>query len=193
MPSIEEQYMRAVEGFRKQKDDFFRDAPESPILEEERATFEGLRYFPAIFALRVIATVEPYPEQKEVMIATSDSQTRVFGRYAALKFTVGGEELTLTGYRGEGHVHDDGEEHFSLFVPFRDALAGTQTYGAGRYLDVEEEVGDDGKPIVVLDFNLAYNPYCAYNEDYSCPLTPAENNLTLAIRAGERVYHDEPA
>lgn len=204
--SIEEDYMRALQQFRRQKDEYFRTEPGAPIPENEQATFKGLKYFPPFFALRFVAPVELLPAGDVVTMATTDGQSRQFTRYATLMFTVENQPSQLTAYRAvnvdaEADDNEDGAEadagdaeHQSLFIPFRDALAGTQTYGAGRYLDVEEEhtePGGHGGAFVILDFNMAYNPYCAYNDAYSCPVTPAENTLTVAIRAGERVYHEE--
>ncbi len=185
--SIEEQYTRALAQFRREKDQYLREDPDSPIPEEERAAFKGLRYYPPLFVLRLAARVERLPEHAVVTVATSDGASRAFVRYALLHFTLDAQELHLTGYRSEAEDPDSQQ----IFIPFRDALSGTQTYGAGRYLDVTEETGPDGAPIAILDFNLAYNPYCAYNENYSCPLTPPENTLPVPIRAGERVYHTE--
>jgi uncharacterized protein len=187
MSSIEEQYARALAQFRREKDKYLREDPDSPIPEEERATFKGLRYYPPLFPLRVAATVERLPERAIVTIATSDGASREFLRYALLHFTIDGQELLLTGYRDA----EDDPENQQIFIPFREALSGKETYGAGRYLDVTEDAGPDGAPIAILDFNLAYNPYCAYNENYSCPLTPPENTLPIPIQAGERVYHTE--
>ena len=186
--SIEEDYMRALAQYRHQKDDSFRDGEQSPIPAEERATFKGLRYYPALFAMRVVAQIERLPNPEHIQMATSDGASRLFERAAMLRFTLDGHAVQLTGYRSADDPEDDGQ---SYFIPFRDALSGKETYGAGRYLDVEEAAAADGTPIVVLDFNLAYNPYCAYNENYSCPITPKENKLEWAIYAGERIYHEE--
>jgi uncharacterized protein (DUF1684 family) len=102
---------------------------------------------------------------------------QIYKRYGRFKFKVEGEETELTLYSNQ-----DG-----FFLPFVDSLAGKETYPAGRYIEVEEL--KDGK--FLLDFNLAYNPYCAYNDVWSCPLTPAENRLKVAIRAGEKIFHEE--
>jgi uncharacterized protein (DUF1684 family) len=106
---------------------------------------------------------------------TGDVQT--YERFGRVRFPVAGEEAALTIYRNEN----------GFFLPFVDALAGNETYGAGRYLEPEEL--PDGT--LLVDFNLAYNPYCAYNENWSCPITPAENRLKVPIRAGEKVFHSE--
>jgi len=183
------EYAAAIAQFRQGKDEYFK-TEESPIAEDERATFGGLHYFPPDYALRIEAKVERLPGGEHIQIATSDNMTRLYERYALLHFKIDGTAQKLTAYRTtDSPTADDGDAAL-LFVPFRDALSGTLTYGAGRYLDVEEEptVGKVNT-VAILDFNLAYNPYCAYNDNFSCPITPSENALPVAIRAGEQTYH----
>ena len=153
---------------------------------EVRHDFEGLPYFAVDPALRFEdLALEPYAgdEPSSFQIPTSDGQLRPAHR--AGTFTVEHESAPrrLTAY-----VLDGGGSE-SLFVPFLDATSGHETYGAGRYLDLEPEL--DGT--YVLDFNLAYHPYCVYAESYSCPLTPAENRLPIRIEAGERLPQDAGA
>ena len=173
-------YKDAVEGFRLDKDEFFRTMPGSPIPEAERAAFEGLPYYPVdealVFENRVL---EPYTgdEPSKFQMPTSDGRLRAAHRAGVLRFELGGALLQLTPYTFDG---GDGE---SLFVPFLDGTSGTETYGAGRYLDLEPE--EDGT--YTLDFNLAYHPSCVYDPKFSCPLTPAENRLPVRIEAGERL------
>ncbi len=204
--SIEQDYTKALAQFRHQKDEYFRTAPESPIPLAERAAFKGLRYYPPLFALRLVAQVERLPASAPIQMATSDGAFRAFVKAATLRFTIDGQEHTLTGYQGAeeagdaedsgdaeeaGDVEDSGDaEEMTYFIPFRDALSGKETYGAGRYMDVHIEDGASEQPIAILDFNLAYNPYCAYNDNFSCPITPPENALPVAIYAGERNYHE---
>jgi uncharacterized protein len=184
--NAEAAYVRALTEMRQQKDDFFREDPDSPIPPIERTIFPGLRYFTPNPDLRVEARVERLKPGEPVVMATSDGSERPFERYALLHFMVDDQHVRLTAYRTPGEIHEP------LFIPFRDALAGKETYGAGRYLEVEPpHEHEGGTEHVVLDFNLAYNPFCAYNEHYSCPIPPRENTLPVAVRAGERVYHDE--
>jgi len=177
------EYRDAVEGFRLDKDEFFKTQPGSPIPEAERAAFSGLPYYAVdealVFENRVL---EPYTgdEPSNFQIPTSDGQLRPAHRAGVLRFEIDGEPRQLTAYTFDG---GDGE---SLFVPFLDQTSGTETYGAGRYLDLEPE--EDGT--YALDFNLAYHPSCVYDIKYSCPLTPAENRLPVRIEAGERLAPD---
>lgn len=167
--------MSQLDDFRAEKDEFFGSA-HSPL--EPGEAFTGLSYFPESDQYRFELRLEP-SAGGEVTIGTSDGQTRTYQRAGLVRFSVAGEEAQLTLLH---HIGDDG-----YFLPFRDATTGKTTYGAGRYLDVDEAEDD----VVSIDFNFAYNPYCAYSPAYSCPLPPTENWLPMAIEAGEMTY--EPA
>jgi uncharacterized protein len=162
--------------FRVEKDEFFAGHPESPLTHAQQNSFTGLKYFPENSTLRQAVEVEPFPSQETVSIQTTGGVPQSYLRYGRLKFNVDGQVAQLTLYSNEN----------GFFLPFIDSLAGKETYPAGRYLEPEEL--PDGKFLV--DFNLAYNPFCAYNEKWSCPLTPAENRLKVAIRAGEKIFHE---
>ena len=173
-------YKDAVEGFRLDKDEFFRSMPGSPIPAAERESFGGLPYYPVDESMVFEGLpLEPYTgdEPSNFQIPTSDAKLRPARRAGVLRFELGGAAYQLTAYTFEG---GHGE---SLFVPVLDQTSGTETYGAGRYLDLEPE--DDGT--YTLDFNLAYHPSCVYDMRFSCPLTPAENRLPVRIEAGERL------
>lgn len=172
-------YESWIAAQRAAKDDYFKRAARSPIPPEERATFAGLGYFAVDPALRFeFLDVGPLPQglAAETQVQTSDGQVRDGKRVGTLTFSIDGTEQHLVGLRLAGS--EDG----SLFVPFKDATNGPDSYGAGRYLDLAAQ--DDGT--YDLDFNLAYAPFCAYSASYSCPLPPAENWLTVRIEAGER-------
>lgn len=177
-------YIAAVNEYRARKDEAFGSSPESPIIEQERgAAFGGLSYFPPNPAYRVVASVIPFAQQEIVPLGSTKGDIRPQVRFAELHFTLAGQELRLTGFQDP--EPSNGNE---LFVPFRDATTGHETYGAGRYLEVEVERGVDSKLFTTLDFNLAYSPWCAYNPAYSCTLPPVENTLDAPIQAGERIY-----
>ena len=168
--------MTELKNFRAEKDDFFASHPQSPLTSLQKRTFTGLRYFEENLALRLEVTVTLFPEREEIEIQTSTGDVRVYVRFARFEFAVDGQEAELTIY----------ETEHGYFLPFVDSLAGTETYPAGRYLD--PELLPDGRFLV--DFNLAYNPYCAYNDVWSCPLTPFENRLKVPVRAGEKIFHE---
>lgn len=161
------------ERFRREKNEFFRTSPHSPLTPEQQRTFLGLRYFPPNPELALVVKVDEFPEINIVPMQTTTGDVQPYERYGEFRFQVEGEEVRLTLYRNE----------HGYFLPFSDALAGQETYPAGRYLEPEQL--PDGRFLV--DFNLAYNPYCAYNDRWSCPITPAENRLKVPIRAGERL------
>ena len=176
----EHSYQAALEGYRKEKDAFFKTSPHSPIPEAEREAFDGLPYYPLDEDLVFEGLgLEPYAgdEPTSFQIPTSDGKLRPARRAGTFTFELGGAPRRLTAYTFENGQSD------SLFVPFLDATSGHETYGAGRYLDLEPD--EDGT--YAIDFNLAYHPSCVYAPQYSCPLTPAENRLATRIEAGERL------
>jgi uncharacterized protein len=178
-------YVRAINEQRRQKDRFFAVALQSPLPHEERhGRFAGLAYYPPDPAFRVTAEVVPFARPEIVQLATSTGEVRPQVRYAELRFRIGRQNARLYGF-ADPHEHHPHE----LFVPFRDAASGHETYDAGRYLEIELHHHADGAHTATIDFNLAYNPYCAYSPNYCCPIPPAENTLPVAITAGERAYH----
>ncbi len=173
-------YAEAIEQYRAEKDAYYRTGGHSPIPEAERKAFTGLPYYAVDPALRFDGrTLEPYTGNlpSDFEIPTSDGKLRPAHRAGKLTFDLDGERRALTAY-----TFDAGDEE-SLFVPFLDRTSGTETYGAGRYLDLDP--GEDGT--YTLDFNLAYHPSCVYDPRFSCPLTPQENRLPVRIEAGERL------
>ena len=169
--------MSQLDQFRAQKDDFFQHDWQAPLLPEQRQTFTGLKYYPENPALRLTVPIEPHADQAIVTLITSTGSAQEYVKYGQFSFEVNGEIATL-------QVYQDPEEG-SLFLPFVDATAPAETYGAGRYLDIEP-LEDDR---FLIDFNYAYNPYCAYNDKWSCPMPPRENRLKVRIEAGEKKHH----
>jgi uncharacterized protein (DUF1684 family) len=170
--------MTELEHFRAQKDAFFKTHPQSPLTAEQQAAFTGLRYFPENPELRLLLPIEEFADQDTVVMQTSTGDARAYIRYGRLHFVMDGQDVALTVYADV----DTG----AFFLPFVDALRGRETYGAGRYID--PELLADGH--LLVDFNRAYSPSCAYNDGWSCPLTPVENWLSVAIRAGEKLYDE---
>jgi len=165
---------------RAEKDDFFADHPQSPIPPEQRDSFDGLAYFEPDPTYRVEATVRRHEEPAPVEMETTDGRTVRYLHVVTLLFDIEDETYELQGYRQAG------DDPGALFLPFRDKTTGQQSYTQGRYMELE--IGDelsDGDA-ATLDFNLAYAPFCAYSETFSCPLPPEANWLETAIEAGER-------
>ena len=166
---------------RSAKDEAFKSGKESPIPEEGKPDFRGLAYYPVNPGLRFSATLHRYPGPKQVRLGTNTGEIRRGLRYGYFEFPVEGQTCRLQVYR-----LDDGlGGGASLFMPFRDATSGQETYASGRYIDLKENTSG----VYDLDFNRAYNPYCAYNSKFSCPVPPIENVLKVPIRAGEKNYN----
>jgi uncharacterized protein (DUF1684 family) len=166
--------------WRGVRDGLFRSHPQSPVPEERRADFPALSYFDYDPAARVLGTLESLPAEH---LEVAGSAGAIFGStlFARVSFELRGESLSLGAYWLDGYAG-------GLFLPFRDATSGTETYGAGRYLlDTAKgaDLGVQGDRLI-LDFNFAYNPSCAYDPRWACPLAPPENRLSVPIRAGER-------
>jgi uncharacterized protein len=168
--------MTELELFRAEKDEFFGKHPQSPLTREQRKDFKGLSYFPENESLRLEVQVEELPKKVSFEMQTSTGSVQTYQKFGKFKFSVDGSEVELTIYQNEN----------GFFLPFVDSLANKETYPAGRYLEPEPLPGNR----FFVDFNLAYNPYCAYNEMWSCPITPAENRLKVPIQAGEKLFHE---
>ena len=165
---------------RLEKDAAFKSGENSPILPQDKPGFHTLAYYPIDPSLKFSARLHRYPSPKEVRLGTNTGEIRSGLRYGYLDFQVGSQMCRLQVYK----LEDAPDRGASLFIPFRDSTSGKETYGAGRYLDLKENTSG----VYDLDFNRAYNPFCAYNSEFSCPVPPAENTLTVPIRAGEKKY-----
>ncbi len=167
--------MTELDAFRAEKDEFFGSHPQSPLTREQKKDFHGLHYFPENDALRLEVKVDEFESKQKFEMQTSTGDVQIYEKFGKFHFEVEGAEAELTIYQSQ----------HGFFLPFVDALAGKETYPAGRYLEPEPLPGGH----FIVDFNIAYNPYCAYNEMWSCPITPGENRLKVAIRAGEKLFH----
>lgn len=173
-------YVTQIEDHRKETDRFMQTSVQSPFGDDKK-NFSGLRFFPPDIKYRIVADLTPITDKKMVVLGTSDGKEQRLLEYAYAEFKLDGiknkllilESIELGPTRG------------TLFLAFGDKTSGNETYGGGRYLDVKKV---PGSTTITLDFNKAYNPYCAYNDTYSCPLPPRENLLEVAIRAGEKNY-----
>ena len=165
--------------FRQRKDAFFASS-QSPLPAGVREHFAALNYFDFDSSFVFSSKLQTLNSFEHVMMETSSGVRKSFVRAGRLEFTLGGQSVQLTAYSNP--ERDDLE----LFIPFKDATSGSETYGSGRYLD--PELSADGT--VLLDFNLAYNPSCAYSDGWSCPIPPLENWLKVPILAGEKTFGD---
>ncbi len=174
-------YKEEIEKEREVKDRFMRTSAESPFAKSKE-TYSGLKYYPPDIRYRVLADLQPIQQKKVVVLSTNDGKEQRYIEYAYAAFKLEGVTNKLLILE----ILDMGPFKGKLFLAFGDATSAVETYGAGRYLDVTKTPGSS---TIKLDFNLAYNPYCAYDNTYSCPFPPSQNLLKMAIKAGEKVYH----
>jgi uncharacterized protein len=177
---LRQAYVDSLEGVRYYKNEWLRSHSDSPLDPSEREAFGGVEFYPVDLDLVFHARFTAYEDPEVTPIATTADDEREAIRYGYFDFSVGGRPARLHGYKFTAHRGTELEGY--IFVPFKDATTGDETYAGGRYLDLEEV-----RPgVVLVDFNDAYNPYCIFNERYTCPIPPEENRIDVAIRAGEK-------
>jgi uncharacterized protein len=174
----EEDYAAKIAAIRAAKDQSFKADPDSPIPADKKATLIPLAYFPIDETYAVPASLEPAAERTRMQVPTSIGKLREIERVGTLKFSIKGKALRLTAF-----LDLESKEANRLFVPFSDLTSGAETYQAGRYMELDPTPTG----IYVVDFNIAYHPYCYYSPEYDCPLPPKENRLEMPIRAGEKM------
>lgn len=173
--------------FRKQKDWHWEHDAQSPLTEKQKRTFTGLRYFPPnpelYFELPLDKNVSDVGSK--IVIKTTDGDEQVYLKAGKIRFTVEGKPV-------EALIFEDPEqEQYQYYLLFRDETTGKETYKNGRMLQIEKDPStSSGQAKLIFDFNYAYNPYSAYNDNWGCPITPKENILSVPIRAGEKKFHD---
>lgn len=168
-------YAKAIESERADKDRFMREDRETPIPPAQRSVLLPLRYFPIDSSYSVPASLQLADERPVFEMPTSTGTIRKYQHVGTLQFVLQGQPMTL------GAFVEDGQPVNTLFVPFADLTTGKETYSAGRYLDLHPTPSG----VYNIDFNAAYNPYCAYNASYECPYPPPSNRLKVPVRAGE--------
>jgi uncharacterized protein (DUF1684 family) len=177
--AVQEFNANDISKSREEKDYQFKNSDNSPLAIDRRSDFIGLQYFPITEEYFVFADFTPFETTDTISLPTTKAgDFRKMIRYGKLNFQIAeSKSLELTAYK-ELDIQQD-----QLFVPFKDKTSGFTTYQAGRYLEISEP---DEQQMCIIDFNRAYNPYCAYNAEYSCPLIPSENILPVFIKAGEK-------
>ena len=176
-PRVED-YPAKIAAIRSAKDEGFKTDKDSPIPPDKKSTLLPLAYFPIDEGYAVPASLELATDRTRIEVPTSVGKIRQLERIGALKFSLKGQSLRLTAFRDL-----ESREANRLFVPFSDLTSGTETYSAGRYMELDPTPTG----IYVVDFNVAYNPYCYYSPEYDCPFPPKENRLEVPIRAGEKM------
>jgi len=171
------EYVERIAQKRFEKERFFQTSPQSPF--KDKSNIKNIAYYPTEAGYKVEARIEKLPKPLPTQVLMSKGETEIYLQYAYLHFELQGKPYKLLAFRRT--LFDP-----ILWVGFRDGTTGKGTYGAGRYLDIAYK---NGQKNVVLDFNLAYNPYCAYTPDFVCPLPAKENTLPINITAGEKDIH----
>ena len=164
----------------------YKDASKSPLKKKDLKGFKGLDFFPVDSTFIVIATLVKIANAPTFEMATTTDRKPLYKEYGTLNFTLKGKACELTIYRSQDDLRDEKYKDY-LFLPFTDATSSNESYGGGRYMDVMT-TSENTDGTIELNFNNTYNPYCAYNDKYSCPLTPRKNHLDLEIKAGIKVF-----
>jgi len=186
LPSVGPKYDRlAVENFQKALNGEFASAKESPLEPSDRKNFTSLDFFPPDEKYFVIAELVRAENEKPFEMKTSTSRLPLYVKYGEIHFTLNGKPQKLSVYRSMELMKKPGYENH-LFLPFSDATNGKETYIGGRYIDLRIPPANT----IAVDFNQAYNPYCAYNHKYSCPAVPQENILDIPVYAGVKKFGD---
>ena len=178
-------YKDEVKQFQYKLNTQYASAEASPLTEEDLKTFKSLNFFDIDETYKVEATFKLTPNTPVFAMPTTTDRLPLYRKYGIATFTLNGENLELSLYQHQNTMTSFDAENL-LFLPFNDTTNGTTSYGGGRYIDVE--IPKKGSNIIVIDFNKSYNPYCAYNYKYSCPIPPRENDLPVAILAGIKAY-----
>ncbi len=174
-----------AEKFQENLNISFSDSLKSPLTSEDFKNFKGLYFFPIQEKFKVKAQFIRTKKEKKFGMKTTTDRLPQYKKYGELLFEIDTIPLKLNVYQNLDLIKKEGYEKY-LFLPFYDQNSGKETYIGGRYLDLQIQDGN----VWLLDFNKAYNPYCAYNQKYSCPIVPQENELKIAINAGVKKFHD---
>ncbi|WP_269222993.1 DUF1684 domain-containing protein [Flavobacterium sp. IMCC34518] len=174
-----------VEKFQKDLNSEYADAKTSPLLAEDLAHFQVLDFYPIDEKAFVVAQFIRTENEKPFEMPTSTTRKPMYVKYGEARFQMEGKEFKLNIYR---NIELSKKEEYKdyLFLPFSDLTSGKESYIGGKYIDLKIPSGNT----IVIDFNLSYNPYCAYSPKYSCPKVPLENDLGIEIKAGVKKFHD---
>ena len=180
------QEKRKLQGeteFQRELNAEYKDATKSPLKDKDRRKFNGLDFFKFDSTYVVTAVLKRTPDTKFFKMKTTTSRVSNERVYGVLSFNLKGENYELNVYQGQDLMRKEGFENY-LFLPFLDDTNGDSSYGGGRYIDLRIPEGDT----IVIDYNAAYNPYCAYNEKYSCPIVPRVNYISTEVTAGVKAF-----
>ncbi len=174
-----EQYIERIEAERERQFKYLKFNFDSPLTDSQKAELDQLSFYPVDESYKVKARIEPIEVKKMVQIPLTDGSVEKYVRHSFAVFDLNGQEVKLLLLQAANEV-----DKRNFFLAFADKTSAEETYGGGRYLNLRQ----DGQRSITIDFNLAFNPYCAYNPDYACPIPPKENILEIPIPAGEKNY-----
>ncbi|PCH75863.1 MAG: hypothetical protein COB98_07935 [Flavobacteriaceae bacterium] len=180
-----EEFVKEIQQFQYVLNVHYSDANESPLTPQDLKNFKSLTFFEINESFSVVANFIETPDTDIFEMATTSDRRPLYRKYGIATFELNGEKQVLNLYQNQQFMTSP-EYGNSLFVPYTDLTNSETSYGGGRYIDVE--IPADGATSITIDFNKSYNPYCAYNKKYSCPIVPAENNLNVKIEAGVRKF-----
>jgi len=169
-------YLEQIFRQRAEKNAYFKTSKDSPLTHQDKLSFTNLNYYPPNERFKFIVEIKPFSASDEVGLRTSKGTIKYFTRQGYIEFEIQNNKFILTIFKSTDSKY--------LFLPFKDLTSKNDTYPAGRYIELEKVDQDT----YILDFNKAYNPYCAYSEKFNCPLVPFENQLSVEIEAGEKRY-----
>lgn len=179
------EYLQEIQHYQEELNAEYQDPEKSPLEPQDLQAFKGLPFFPINEKYRIVARFVRTPGSKPFKMATSTDRLPVYEKYGEAHFELEGKNFVLPIYQSHAlRAKEEYKDH--LFAPFKDKTNGTESYGGGRYLDLRIPEGET----IVIDFNKAYNPYCAYSSRYSCPVPPKENKLAIAIPAGVKTSNN---
>lgn len=177
------QKLQGETEFQRNLNAEFKDASKSPLKDKDRRDFNGLDFFKFDSTYVVQAVFTRTEDEQPFKMKTTTDRLATYVKYGEVSFTLKDEDFKLNVYQDQDLLEDEDFEDY-LFLPFLDDTNGEETYGAGRYIDLSIPSGNQ----MTIDFNTAYNPYCAYNAKFSCPIVPRENYLDAEVKAGVKDY-----
>lgn len=183
---------RAIAGvtaYQQQQNILFKDASKSPLKKNDLKNFKELPFFPVDSSFIVTAKLTKTVNAPNFLMATNTTRMETYKEFGVLKFHLKNKEMELTVYQSQENLEDEVYKN-DLYLPFTDRTSGDESYGAGRYLNIKTtDISTNGT--FLINFNNTYNPYCAYNENFSCPITPPKNHLDIAINVGIKTYKSD--
>ena len=177
--------IKEIKAHQEEQNNQFKTKGKSPLTEQDRKHFKELDFFEIDLNYRVEAVFTRTPDEEAFAVGTSSGKTKFLIKYGVLNFSIKGENLTLAVYQSQGLLTNPIYKDY-LFLPFNDLTNGSTTYGGGRFIDLTIPKGNT----IIIDFNMAYNPYCAYSDGWNCTIPPVENNLEIEIPVGVKKYKD---